>query len=137
MQWSDAVAVPKPKVLRQFAGLCLIFAGGLAAWRAWQGHLDSRTEIVAAAGAVIGLIGLVQPSAIRLIYTGWMIAVFPIGWTVSRLMVFGMFYLVFTPVALIFRAMGRDALQLKRPQGTSYWSTKGTTDAAEGYLRQS
>jgi hypothetical protein len=137
MQWSDAVAVPKPKVLRQFAVLCLIFAGSLVAWRTWQGHLDSRTEIVATVGMVIGLLGVVQPSAIRLIYTGWMIAVFPIGWTVSKLMVIGMFYVVFTPVAFIFRLLGRDALQLKRQQGTSYWSVKGTASTAEGYLRQS
>ena len=137
MQWSDVIAVPKPKILRQFAGLWLLFFCGVAAWRAWHGHVDLRTALGAVAGVVIGVLGLVRPSAIRPIYAGWMIAAFPIGWTVSRLMVLLMFFVVFTPVALIFRMIGRDALQLRRPQGSSYWSVKSGAGPAKGYLRQS
>jgi hypothetical protein len=137
MTWSDVIAVPKPKVLRQFAGLWLMFFCGVAAWRVWHGHADPRAAVEAAAGVVVGVMGLVRPSAIRPIYTGWMIAAFPIGWTVSRVMVLLMFYVVFTPVALIFRLMGRDALQVRRSQGSSYWSVKNKAGAAETYLRQS
>jgi hypothetical protein len=137
MRWSDVIAVPKPKMLRQFAGLWLIFFCGVAAWRARHGHEDLRAAVEVTAGLVVGIVGLVRPSAIRPIYTGWMIAAFPIGWTVSRLMVLLMFYVVFTPVALIFRVMGRDALRLRRSQGSSYWSVKNKAGAAETYLRQS
>jgi Saxitoxin biosynthesis operon protein SxtJ len=137
MKWSDVVAVPKPRVLRQFAGLWLALFCGLAAWRAWHGHVDLRTTIAAVAGVVVGVLGLVRPTAIRPVYTGWMMAAFPIGWTVSRLMVLLMFFVVFTPVAFIFRLIGRDALRLRRPSGSSYWSVKTGGGPPEGYLRQS
>ena len=84
MQWSDVVAPPKTKTLRQFAGLCLVFASALAAWRGWHGALTERAALVAAAGVAVGLIGLFRPSAIRPIYTGWMMAVFPIPAGPSR-----------------------------------------------------
>ena len=36
-----------------------------------------------------------------------------------------MFFLVFTPVALVFRMMGRDALQLRKSARASYWFNQG------------
>jgi len=137
MQWSEVVAPPKARTLRQFAGLCLIFGAGLAGWRAWHASFTVPAAAVAVAGGVIGLVGLIRPAAIRPIYTGWMMAVFPIGWTMSRLMVGLMFFVVFTPVALVFRLLGRDALQLKRSSRGSYWSAKAAADGAASYLRQS
>ncbi|HEY6356801.1 MAG TPA: hypothetical protein VIX35_01070, partial [Vicinamibacterales bacterium] len=83
MNWSDAVAPPKPKVLRQFAGLWLVFFVGIAAWRAWHGQTGVRTDVTGLAGVVVGVAGLAAPTAVRYIYTAWMIAAFPIGWTVS------------------------------------------------------
>lgn len=137
MQWSEVTAPPKTKTLRQFAGLCLLFAGGFVAWCAWHVTLTEPGLLVAAASAAVGLIGLVRPAAIRPIYTGWMMVVFPIGWTVSRVMIGVMFFVVFTPVALIFRLMGRDALELKRARRATYWSSKSGPGDAAGYLRQS
>ena len=137
MQWSDVTAVPKPKLLRQFAGLWLLFFCGIAAWRAWHGQVDTRTEAIAALGLVIGALGLVQPAAMRWIYTGWMILAFPIGWTVSRLMIGVLFFVLFTPVALVFRLMGRDALRLRRSEVTSYWTPKASPANVKDYFRQS
>ena len=34
MQWSDVIAPPSPKKLRQFAGLWLVFFAALGVWRA-------------------------------------------------------------------------------------------------------
>jgi hypothetical protein len=137
MQWSDVTAPPNTKTLRQFAGLCLIFAAGLAGWRLWHGSLTTPASVVSAVGTAIGVIGLARPAAVRPIYAGWMIAVFPIGWTVSRLMIALMFFAVFTPVALMFRMVGRDALQLKRTQRRTHWSPKAAASDAATYLRQS
>ena len=94
MQWSDVTKPPSPKMLRQFAGLWLVVFGGLAAWRAWQRagrRLDAwrwpSPRVVVGGSAWRGR----RP--MRPIYTGWMIAAFPIGWTISRLVLGGMFYL--------------------------------------------
>jgi Saxitoxin biosynthesis operon protein SxtJ len=137
MQWSDIVAAPKPRVLRQFAGLCLAFFGGLAVWRAWHGDLGPRTEVTALVGLVLGGMGLVRPPSVRWVYTAAMVAAFPIGWAVSQVMLAGIFYLIFTPVAIVFALVGRDVLRLKRPSAPSLWTPKEHASGARGYLRQS
>ena len=136
MQWSDVTAAPSRRVLRQFAGLCLVFLVGGAVYRAWQGHLTTGTWILGGAGAVIGVLGLIAPAAVRWVYTGWMIVAFPIGWTVSKLMLGTMFYAIFTPVALVFRVMRRDALHRQKPEVTSYWTPKAGAEDVKEYLRQ-
>ena len=136
MDWKDVIARPKSRVLRQFAGLWLIFFGGLAAARVWHGHSDGIAAFLAGLAVVIGVLGLVRPAAVRFIYTGWMIAAFPIGWTVSQVMLVILYFVVFTPVALVFRAIRRDALQLRRREASSYWVAKPPAAKAEDYFRQ-
>jgi hypothetical protein len=136
VDWKDVIARPKPKVLRQFAGLWLIFFGGLAGVRVWHGHADAAAMGLAALAVVIGALGLIRPQAVRFIYTGWMIAAFPIGWTVSQIMLAVLYFVVFTPVALVFRLMGRDSLKLRRPGRASYWTVKPRAAKAEDYFRQ-
>ena len=136
MQWSDVTATPPPKMLRQFAGLWLVVFVGLAAWRAWHGQTDGWTWGLGAAGLVVGLLGLVQPLAVRWVFTGWMIAAFPIGWTVSRVVLAAMYYLIFTPVGLVFRLMGRDPLHLRARRGPSYWTAKPAPGEGDSYFRQ-
>jgi hypothetical protein len=137
MNWSDVVAPPKPKVLRQFAGLWLVFFVGIAAWRAWHGQTGVRTDMVGLVGLVVGLGGLAVPAAVRYVYTAWMIAAFPIGWTVSRVVLGAVFYAIFTPVAWIFKAIGRDVLVIRRRRVASYWTAKARASNAEEYFRQS
>jgi TRAP-type C4-dicarboxylate transport system permease small subunit len=138
MQWSDVIAPPPQKLLRQFAGIFLVFFLGLAGWRVWQGHADTWAMVLASMALAVGLVGLVRPSAIRFIYTGWMIVAFPIGWTVSRVALAIVFYAVITPVAFVFRLMRRDDLQLHRGEkGAPYWKPKPSPESVRDYFRQS
>lgn len=136
MQWSDVTKAPPPKMLRQFAGLWLVVFGGLAAWRAYNGHVDGWTYGLSIGAVVVGLPGLLWPAVVRPIYSGWMIAAFPIGWTISKIALAAMFYLVFTPVALLFKLIGRDTLRLRRSQAQSYWVPKPGAQSGKEYLRQ-
>jgi hypothetical protein len=136
MQWSDVVTRPSAKMLRQFAVLCLIVFGTVGAVGLWRGRATTAVIILAASGAAVGLVGLIRPTAIRWIYSAWMIAVFPIGWTVSRLMLAALFYLVFTPVALVFRLIRRDALHLRQEDVASHWAPKPGVTSTERYFRQ-
>ena len=136
MQWSDVIKPPSNRMLRQFGGLCLAIFGGLAAWRAWNGVTDAWTMTFAMVALLVGLGGLVAPAAIRPVYSAWMIAAFPIGWTVSRVVLGAMLYLVFTPVAIWFRLTGRDALRLRRQSSASLWQSKPVAKTADEYLRQ-
>jgi hypothetical protein len=36
-----------------------------------------------------------------------------------------LYFAVLTPVALVLRALGRDALRLRRPTADSYWLDRG------------
>jgi len=136
MKWSDATRPPSPTQLRQFAVLWLLFFGGVGAWRAFDGTLGVTAGRLLVLSGVTGLIGVAWPAFMRWIYTAWMVAVFPIGWTVSRIVLAGLYFLVFTPMALFFRATGRDHLILRRHEG-SYWQPRHTAPAARDYLRQS
>jgi hypothetical protein len=137
MQWSEVVARPSPKLLRQFAGLFLGVFLALAGWRVWQGQADAWAAALATLALAVGIAGLVHPPAVRFIYTGWMIVAFPIGWTISRLALALMFFAVITPVALFFRIVARDDLQLRRgDRDASYWRPKHGPEAVRQYLRQ-
>ena len=136
MQWSDVTAL-RPG--RCFVNLPACGLSSSAAWRRGARGRGRRTVGVALAiGAlVVGGIGLVRPMAIRFIFTGWMIAAFPIGWTISRVVLAATFYALFTPVAFIFRLMGRDALRLHRGDPQSHWlaqSRPGTPDVFQAVL---
>ena len=67
-----------------------------------------------------------------------MILTYPIGWLVTRILLVLLFHGMFTPLALLFRLIGRDALtRRRRPDRPSYWIPKpGATDVRR-YFRQS
>ena len=136
MQWAEITAPPPRKTLRQFAGLLLLVFGGIALWRLWNGNDTGWTRALFVVGVGGGAVGLIRPELLRWFYTGWMVAVFPIGWTISRLAVMAMFYIVFAPVALVFRMIGRDALHRRRRPATSYWISKPAAQTSAEYLRQ-
>jgi Saxitoxin biosynthesis operon protein SxtJ len=123
-------------MLRQFAGLSLVVFGGLAAWRLWHGQIDLWTYVLGAVAVLIGVTGLIAPAMVRPVFTGWMIVAFPIGWIVSHVALGLMFFLIFMPVAVVFRMTGRDALRLKRKMDGSYWLAKPASRSGDEYLRQ-
>ena len=136
MQWSDVTKPPSDKMLRQFAGLCLVVFGSLAAWRWFHGNTTVWTQLLAGFAVVVGVTGLLVPRAVKPIFVGWMIAAFPIGWVVSRVALGAIYFLVITPLAQVFRMSGRDALRLRRQRRDTYWLPKRQSDGAREYFRQ-
>ena len=137
MQWSDIQFKPARTTLRQFAGLWLVFFGGLALWEALVQGRSGLASILALLALTIGPLGLARPDWMRLIYVGWMILAFPIGWTVSHVILAVMFYGLFTPIGLVFRLLGRDPLhRARRPELESYWAPKPTLTDLRRYFKQ-
>jgi hypothetical protein len=137
MQWSDIRFDPPAKILRQFAVTGWIFLWGVAAWRG----LGRGEWVVAASlivsGLVLGLTGLVRPRLIRPVYVAATVAAFPIGWVVSWVMLGIVYYGIFTPLAVIFRVIGRDPLGRRGPNATdTYWMPKPAPRDPTSYLRQ-
>jgi Saxitoxin biosynthesis operon protein SxtJ len=137
MRWSDIQFDPTRKTLRQFTGLWLAFFGALAIW---HGLVRGRTVLALVLGllALAGsLLGLIRPELMRFIYVGWMVLAFPIGWTISQLMLVTMFFGLFAPIGLVFRFLGRDPLQRTRqPELKSYWVPKPAPADLRSYFKQ-
>ena len=137
MRWSDIPFDPPPKTLRQFAGLWLVFFGG---WAAHQSLVRGHTAVgfvLGVAALAIGLLGLIRPTAIRPIFVAWMVLAFPIGWTVSFLLLTLIFFGLFAPIALVFRLSGRDPLaRTRRPDAQTYWIPKPAPTSLRSYFRQ-
>lgn len=136
MQWSDVTKVQTPKTLRQFGLLSLVVFGGWAAWRAYTGRVGAATYALGAAGGVLGLLGLTAPMLLRPVFTAWMAAAFPIGWVVSRVVLAALYYLVFTPIAIVFKVIGRDPLHRRKPATSSYWLPKPAPSDPSQYFKQ-
>ncbi len=128
---------PSTRELRQFAGLWLGVFGLFGGWMLYQsgdaGH--GRWVLLAAVG--LGLPGLLVPGIMRPIYVTWMVLAFPIGWTVSHLLLGFIFYGVITPIGLLVRLFGHDPMTRGfDPEAPSYWAEHRTGDDAASYLRQ-
>lgn len=135
MQWSDIPRNPTPRMLRQFAALWILVFGSLALWQWYQGQPSTArwTALVSA----VGILGVAWPRLARPVFVGWMILAFPIGWVVSRVLLGLVFFGLFTPMAAVFRLMGRDELLLRRRRdGSSYWRPKAQAADRGQYFRQ-
>jgi hypothetical protein len=138
MRWSDIPFQPSSRTLRQFAALCLAVFTALAGWRFLR-HGDVLVPwLFLGLAFTLGPLGLVRPQLLRPVFVGWMIVVFPIGWLVSHLVLAVLFYGLFTPLGLIFRLAGRDALACRRKPGqNSFWTPKPAARDVRSYFRQS
>ena len=68
---------------------------------------------------------LIAPNLLRPIYIIWMRLAFMLGWINTRLILFIMFYLIFTPIGLAIRLLRVDLLDRKIYKNRkSYWRKK-------------
>jgi hypothetical protein len=126
---------PSKRELRQFAGLCLLFFGGMAAWTYARHGAGPWPTTMAVLAALLGLPGLAFPALLKPIYVGWMVAAFPIGWTVSHVLLGIIFYGFVTPIGLLLRIVGNDPMNRKfEREAKSYWIKHETAESAR-YFR--
>ncbi|MDD5657464.1 MAG: SxtJ family membrane protein [Elusimicrobia bacterium] len=113
---------PSGSELRKFglvilAGFGLI--GGLAFWRGRH----CAAACLWTAAAAVEVAALAAPRLAAVFYQAWMAFGFAMGTVVSTAALLAFFYLIVTPIGLVMRLLGRDALNLRRPRGAagSYW----------------
>ncbi|MBN1943280.1 MAG: hypothetical protein JW849_08305 [Phycisphaerae bacterium] len=89
------------------------------------------------AGAVLFVLAIAWARALWPIYIGMNIVAFPVGLVVSHAILFVVFYFIFTPIGLIFRLIGRDAMHRGLdPAAASYWDDHEAHPPARRYFRQ-
>ncbi len=137
MKLSDTIGDPSEKDLRIFAGLQVVFFSFVAYVLSKKGVSISVVSLVVSVSVIVGVMGISRPMWIRPIYVVWMVAVFPIGWTVSHLMMAVVYYLVVTPIGLWRTRQAGDPLTRKfDADAATYWEERDANKPPESYFRQ-
>ncbi len=137
MLWADLPRHPSSRTLREFAGLWLVFFGGLAYWHGLHHDRLALAWLLAGLALALGPLGMVWPQTVRPIFVGWSMLSFPIGWLVSQLTLALLFYLLITPLGVCFRLFRRNVLALRpNPDTASFWEEKVSAHDPRSYLRQ-
>lgn len=128
---------PDPRTLRQFSEFGMFALGMvLAPLALWRGQVGAAVGLWAAAVA-LRLVGLARPSWLKPVFVGLTLLTWPIGWVVSHAALAVTYYLVITPMALVFRIIGRDALQRRsNRRSATYWEAYDPDRGLKRYLRQ-
>ena len=114
---------------KQARNTALIVSGVLlsvAAWNYYRGRM-TVVAILAFPGFGLLLIGLLVPSLARRFHVAWMALAGVLGYVNSRILLFLLFYLLFTPYSLISRLFGRDPLNRRAPAKETYWIPRKTS----------
>ena len=122
--WSGIVGLPL------LTGIGLRLAGAFA----WDHPALWIAGGAAALLAVAAQFGVLLP--VRVVYTVLVIATWPIGVVVSTTLLAAIYYGLFTPLGLVFRLIGRDAMGRRRlPSNQSYWSDRGPARRPDSYFK--
>lgn len=140
MSWN-----PSERQLRQF-GLCALIGMPLLGWivlgRTAPTTWESSQKLVFMAFAILGflggLLGAFRPNKLKLVFIAATLLTIPMGMAIGEAMLLVMYFGIFTPVAALFRLIGRDALHRRwEPAASSYWVPKAGAANAQQYFRQS
>ena len=113
---------PSKKELRWFGVMLVVFVLAVGALVRWQFDAPAAAQRIWIAGGVLSMVYVVVPPLRRWIFVGWIYAAFPIGWTVSHVLLASIYYLVFTPIGLLLRLIKGDPLERQLdPSAASYW----------------
>ena len=77
------------------------------------------------------ILAFTLPALLKPIYILWMRLAFVLGWINTRLILFIIFYLVFTPTGIVMKLFGVDLLDKKIDKNReSYWRGKEKGDSS-------
>lgn len=91
----------------------------VAAFLVWRGRITAA-EIVGGIGAVLVVLGYLQPRLLKWPSAAWWKLAMFLGYVNARVILSIAFILVLTPMGLIWRLIGRDPLVRKRSSWTGW-----------------
>ncbi len=137
---------PPPRTLRNFGFMGIVAFGALAALLHYKMYFFAKfptfaapmaTYILAGLSVYCGVFAVAAPAALRWLYVTLTVVGFPIGFVMSYVVVSIMFFLIITPIGIIMRMFGRDALRLKfNAQATTHWIPRHPPATIKRYFRQ-
>jgi len=137
---------PPPRTLRNFGLIGLVAFAALALLAYLQLLLFRYLPDSAVAPTACVLVGLalycgllapLAPQGLKPLYLLLTLVTLPIGLLVSYAVMGLIFFGIITPVAVVFRIIGRDAMTRKFDASTpTYWLKRQLPTSAERYFRQ-
>ena len=130
LHWS-----PSDRQLRQFGAVCMVALPALG----WIWGISNLPMLVLSIlGIALALAGWAKPRILKPVFLTLVLVTSPIGIFVGELSMIMIYFGLFLPFSLVFRIIGRDALQLKRPKSaTSNWQKRQQPTDVSTYYRQS
>ncbi|MDA0832763.1 MAG: SxtJ family membrane protein [Planctomycetota bacterium] len=128
---------PPKKMLQQFCVLLTIF-GTLFAGVAYAKTGDPTVSLsIFVVALFLSVTGYFVPPFGRIVYVGMMIVTYPIGWTLSHLLLGGIFYLVITPLAIMMKLFGYDPMKRSIDKSAAtYWQKRTPATSSKRYFQQ-
>ena len=125
-----------PRALRRFGftvGFVILFLGSVLLWR----HHNAGWLVISI-GPVLLLAAAFVPMMLQWVHGPWMILSFLLGWIVSGILLTLVFFLVVTPIGLLQRLFGKNAIDAGfKADAPGYWQTrKKAAPMPEEYERQ-
>ncbi len=113
----------EPREWRKTVLLSVLGLALLSSVLRWRHVLTNKSWlIVLGVLALIAILACVAPRCFRGYYRVSMRLGFALSQVVARVVLVLLFVFVVTPLALVFKLTGKDALRLKRPtKASSYW----------------
>lgn len=129
---------PSEGKLRQFgqvAPFMMLLIACLLKWR-FDLPLVAMTGMVAI-GTLILILSKLSSKLVKPFYLALVFIGFPIGWVISHVIMLLFFFGIITPVALVFRLFGRDALHRSwDTKSESYWTEHPRSESVGRYFKQ-
>lgn len=123
--------------LMWFGPLFALFAGMIGGFVIWKFEAPNVAKWIWMISAGVIVIYYLVPPLRKWLYTGWMAAVFPIGWVISHVLLAAVFYLLVFPIGILMRLLKYDALSRRFDrEKKSYWIERKKVADPRKYFRQ-
>jgi hypothetical protein len=127
---------PTPRQLRVFSVAFLVFGivVGVLVWL----RTDAVRPALITWGALsaTAILFMVAPPFGKVAYAVTAVVSFPIGWVLSSVIMAAIYYLVVTPIGLMLRLAGRDALGMRARGEPSSWTKRTVPREVSRYFKQ-
>ena len=125
MKWNQISSSATIKQIRQFGLLVGIVLVAVGCWQLYHQIYPIMRIILWSIGGFLFAGGLLWPQILKPLYVFWMLLAHMLSWVNTRIILGVIFYLIFTPIALVMRIAQRDGLQKKINKNTSsYWTQR-------------
>ena len=128
---------PTGRELRWFGFVLVAFFGIVGSVVYLRFESPRLAYVMWAVGVLLSLVYITLRPLRVPIYVGWMRVFFPIGWTVSHLVLIVLYYLIITPIAVVMRLVGHDPMKRRFDRNApTYWARHRTDGDPARYTRQ-